>query len=283
MCTISLLLLAAMVSLAASAAPLSLTKEYHFVAVFDAGSSGTRVHIYRPLVPGGTISAAGSIPDVAPNPLSKKVKPGLSSFAGKEDHVTTYILPLAEFVTTSIRELAGSSTGTVAPSSVSCLVIFGATAGLRSVPSAAAKLLEVAKTAISAAVPCTMGSFRVISGEEEGGYGWLSVQALSKRLPGQSNAAEGYLAVLEVGGASMQFAAPLQPPSLNPAMTRFKATFGSLSELLYSHSFLGYGLDSARRTYNTFHASKLTSETPMCAAAKASQFVCPLHHLFQIF
>ena len=268
----SLLLLAAMAFLAASAAPLPLTKEYSFVAVFDAGSSGTRVHIYRPLAPGGTISAAGTIPEVAPNPASKKVKPGLSSFAGNEEQVTAYMKPLTDFVTISIKELSAGSAGAGAPSA-SCLVIFGATAGLRSVPSAAPKLLEVARSAISAAVPCTIGSFRVISGEEEGGYGWLSVQALSKRLPGQPSAADGYWGVLEVGGASMQVTVPLQPPSLNAAMTRFKAPFGSLSEMLYSHSFLGYGLDSARRSYNTFYGSKLTSESPMYVVIQAFKSV----------
>lgn len=280
--TAPLLLLAAMVSLAAAAGPLSLTKEYNFVAVFDAGSSGTRVHIYRPSAPGGSISASGAVPDVAPEPSSKKVKPGLSSFAGKEGQVTAYLTPLTDFVIANIKDASAGSAGAAAPSSSSCLVIFGATAGLRSVPSAASKLLEVAKSAISTALPCTIGSFRVISGEEEGGYGWLSVQALSKRLPGQSSVAGGYWAVLEVGGASMQVTVPLQPPSLNAAMTRFKAPFGSLSEMLYSHSFLGYGLDSARRSYNTFYASKLTPESPMYALIEATQFSHSFDNLFQI-
>ena len=256
-----------MISVVAAAAPLPLTKEYSFVAVFDAGSSGTRVHIYRPLSPGGSISASGAVPDLAPNPSSKKVKPGLSSFAGKEEQVTAYMLPLAEFIAANTKEQPDQPVrpSDASPSPSNCLVIFGATAGLRSVPNSAQKLLDAAKAAVAAAVPCAIGSFRVISGEEEGGYGWLSVQALSKRLPGQSNAAEGYLGVLEIGGASMQVTFPLQPPALNSAMTRFKAPFGAQSELLYSRSFLGYGLDSARRSYNTFHASKLTADASVYA------------------
>jgi Golgi nucleoside diphosphatase len=261
-----------MISVVAAAAPLPLTKEYSFVAVFDAGSSGTRVHIYRPLVTGGSISASGAVPDLAPNPSSKKVKPGLSSFAGKEEQVAAYMLPLAEFIVANTKEQPDQPVKPAddSPSPSNCLVIFGATAGLRSVPNSANKLLDAAKTAVAAAVPCAIGSFRVISGEEEGGYGWLSVQALSKRLPGQSNAADGYLGTLEVGGASMQVTVPLQPPALNSAMTRFKAPFGAQSELLYSHSFLGYGLDSARRSYNAFYAAKLTADAsvyvPLCLA-----------------
>ena len=232
-------LLAAMLVCSASAAlPLSLTKQYSFVAVFDAGSSGTRVHIYRPLKTGGVISTASSIPEFAPNPQSKKVKPGLSSFAGKEEQVAAYMAPLSSFIKESIEDKAVQTPGGAAPSPDSCLVIFGATAGLRSVPNAAPKLLEAAKNSISALVPCAVGSFRVISGEEEGGYGWISVHALSKLLPGQPNAA-------------------------NDGMTRFKAPFGLHSELLYSHSFLGYGLDSARRSYNSFYASKLTATSPL--------------------
>ena len=269
--TTLLLVVAVLAPLAAASAPLSLAKEYNFVAVFDAGSSGTRVHIYRPPAAGGTISAASTVPDFAPNPSSKKVRPGLSSFAYKEDQVTAYMLPLTEFIAETIKDLSASSEAGAAPSSVGCLVIFGATAGLRSLPAAAPKLLEAAKSAISAAVPCSIGSFRVISGEEEGGYGWLSVQALSKRLSGQPNAAAGYWGVLEVGGASMQVSVPLQPPSLNAAMTRYRAPFGSQSELLYSHSFLGYGLDSARRSYNSFYASKLTSDSPLCVAINRLQ------------
>jgi Golgi nucleoside diphosphatase len=257
-------LLAAMLVCSASAAlPLSLTKQYSFVAVFDAGSSGTRVHIYRPLKTGGVISTASTVPEFAPNPQSKKVKPGLSSFAGKEEQVAAYMAPLSSFIKESIEDKAVQTPGGAAPSPDSCLVIFGATAGLRSVPNAAPKLLEAAKNSISALVPCAVGSFRVISGEEEGGYGWISVHALSKLLPGQPNAADGYWGVLELGGASMQVTAPLQPPALNDGMTRFKAPFGLHSELLYSHSFLGYGLDSARRSYNSFYASKLTATSPL--------------------
>jgi Golgi nucleoside diphosphatase len=252
--------LGAMMALVASAATLSLTKEYSFVAVFDAGSSGTRVHIYRPVKPGGAIAATGTVPDFAPNPSSKKVRPGLSSFAGKEEQVAAYMQPLSAFIVENVKERPIESPAGASPSPASCLVIFGATAGLRSVPSAAPQLLEAAKSAISAAVPCTIGSFRVISGEEEGGYGWLSVQALSKRLPGQSSAADGYWGVLEMGGASMQVSFPLLPPSLNAAMTRFNAPFGTNSQTLYSHSFLGYGLDSARRSYNAFYADKLTAD-----------------------
>ena len=249
-------LVAMLASSAAAVVPLPLTREYSVVAVFDAGSSGTRVHIYRPQWP--SPSATGTVPDFAPNPPSKKVKPGLSSFAGKDGQVAAYMSPLADFITESIK-----APGDAGPSSGSCLVILGATAGLRSVPAAAQTLLEAAKNAVAAAVPCTIGSFRVISGEEEGGYGWLSVQTLSRRLPGQSSAADGYWGVLEVGGASMQVTFPLQPPALDAAMTRFRAPFGTQSESLYSHSFLGYGLDSARRTYNDFYASKLTAEAAM--------------------
>jgi guanosine-diphosphatase len=252
-------------TLAAASVPLTLTKEYSFVAVFDAGSSGTRVHIYRPLNPGIGFSAVGALPDFAPNPSSKKVKPGLSSFVGKEDEVSTYLAPLLELISQSTKNGPVQASGVSTLPSDSCLVIFGATAGLRSVPSAAPKLVEAARSAVTSSTPCTIGSFRVISGEEEGSYGWLTVQSLSKRLPGQSNAAAGYWGVLEMGGASMQVTAPLQPPSLNSAMTRFKVPFGSQSELLYAHSFLGYGLDSARRSYNSFFAQKLTPDSPMYA------------------
>jgi len=251
----SILLGAMLSSPAAAAVPLALTKEYappapnmytvlqycfdavirySFVAVFDAGSSGTRVHIYRPLAPAVSLSVAATVPEFAPNPSSKKVKPGLSSFAGKEEQVAAYMEPLSGFINEHIKQYGMESPSGASPSPASCLVIFGATAGLRSVPNAAPKLLEAAKSTISAAVPCTIGSFRVISGEEEGGYGWLSVQSLSKRLVGQTNAADGYWGVLEMGGASMQVTLPLQPPALSPTMSRFKAAFGLHSEMLYA-------------------------------------------------
>lgn len=45
---------------------------------------------------------------------------------------------------------------------------------------------------------------RVISGTEEGVFGWISVNYLAGRLRGMRDEAKGTLTALEVGGASFQ-------------------------------------------------------------------------------
>lgn len=54
------------------------------------------------------------------------------------------------------------------------------------------------------------GVIRVISGGEEGAFGWLAVQYLAKRLKGMENSGKGLLGVLELGGASTQITFPSQ-------------------------------------------------------------------------
>ncbi|CBZ55630.1 Ectonucleoside triphosphate diphosphohydrolase 2,related [Neospora caninum Liverpool] len=87
---------------------------------------------------------------------------------------------------------------------------------------------------------------RVISGEEEGVYGWLSVNSVRGSL---SDDPEKTVGALDMGGASMQITfSPLHTSVLEDFIG---VHLGNKSIRLYSHSFLGYGWSDALNRVST--------------------------------
>ena len=84
---------------------------------------------------------------------------------------------------------------------------------------------------------------RIISGENEGMYGWITVNFLKETLlPGKSKATYG---ILDVGGASNENAFE---SSTNVTLS---LTLGERKINLFSKSYLGYGLEQAYHRYLT--------------------------------
>ncbi|KYK62546.1 GDA1/CD39 (nucleoside phosphatase) family protein [Toxoplasma gondii TgCatPRC2] len=87
---------------------------------------------------------------------------------------------------------------------------------------------------------------RVISGEEEGFYGWLAVNSACGSL---SDDPEKTVGALDMGGASMQITfSPLHTSVLEDFIG---VHLGNKSIRLYSHSFLGYGWSDALNRVST--------------------------------
>ncbi|KAJ2372565.1 Golgi apyrase [Coemansia sp. RSA 2607] len=223
-----------------------------FGIVIDAGSSGSRVMIYAwddpamqlEQLANKTTEGTGAfhLPAIvrAGEHWAFKTEPGISSFASDAQHVgALHIKPLLDFAQQQIPADRRASTP----------VLLLATAGMRLLQPAQRTRIMAAACAYARenyafAVDDCAQSFRVVSGEHEGLFGWLAANYLLGALDGQAPT----LGFLDMGGASAQIA--FETASEDVAQVTLRAldgrdrTFG-----VFSATFLGHGTNEARRRY----------------------------------
>ncbi|KAI9362957.1 nucleoside phosphatase family-domain-containing protein [Zopfochytrium polystomum] len=226
--------------------------------VIDAGSSGTRLMVYSWLVSElmddnfPTVEAASS----ESGPWRKSVEPGLSSLTTDPSaaNVAKYLSPLLDFAEAMIPKGQQADTP----------IYLFATAGMRLVPEVTrSQLMRHACDIVSRSYSFSIQAgcerqFRVISGESEGLFGWITVNYLlpdgfKRRLnPIESVGTYGFL---ELGGGSAQVAieASHQITASKPDYSKSLVlrTVGG-QEFVYTvdvTSFLGFGMNEARRVY----------------------------------
>lgn len=198
-----------------------------YVAVIDAGSSGSRITLFESdpsanLVPVTLFSARGKdsgIDDRVTDPES----------AG--EHV---VAPLLEALSTELR------TRGIDPAAVEVTLL--ATAGLRMIqkakPAAARRILNSARGAIAASGN-RVGDVAVMSGTQEAAFAWLDANALQK----DAGAVFGETGTIEIGGASAQIAFASPGATNQPAIT---LRVNGRPYRIVALSYLGLGLDAAR-------------------------------------
>jgi apyrase len=203
--------------------------------LFDAGSSGTRIYVYK--WPCRTVQSPPKIvvTEAIPN---LNIKPGISSYASNATAAGESIKPLIAYAKTAIPENQVSVTP----------IYLRATAGMR-------LLTDAQQGAIYESIRATLraSGFRydaddwskTISGQEEGAFLWLAANYLYNQL-NANVAPEKTRIVLDCGGASLQLAmVPPQAPPQNGLTIKFAdPTIPTYN--LYSYSWLGYGGDQAR-------------------------------------
>ncbi len=194
--------------------------------VIDAGSSGSRMHVYRLSGQGPIMVTAATTPGTSGDPWVEKTSPGLSSHAQTPDTAGDSLLPLLDKARAHIKD-----TGAVQ-------VHVQATAGLRLLPADTQKaILDDVRQAIEEA-GFAPGRLEVITGDREALYAWMSVNALLERLDGQ----QPTVGVLDLGGASTQIIFATDKPPLQSAKS---VQIGANTIDLYAHSHLGFGQDQA--------------------------------------
>ncbi|HSW93289.1 MAG TPA: hypothetical protein VLJ15_02925 [Gammaproteobacteria bacterium] len=199
----------------------------HYVIFVDAGSSGSRLHIFqydpaRPL----------SVKDI----FSDSVSPGLSSF---EQTPAAAGDSLKKLLTEAQTQLAGKTGAQTVPVNV-----FG-TAGMRLVAEKNPKTEQT----IYASVKQTLDSFpffakgnvQTIPGKMEGFYGWLDVNYLEGYFQNQ----QPTVGSIDMGGASTQIAYAV-PASKNLTDDEVAVTINNQPYTVFSKSFLGLGQDESR-------------------------------------
>ncbi|KAJ7355929.1 nucleoside-diphosphatase [Mycena albidolilacea] len=233
----------------------------HFGIVIDAGSSGSRVQIYSWKDPRTLTVEKGSILSKSLPKVEKgtrdgeawvsKVEPGISSYADTPEDIAEHLRPLL-----------GHARNLIPPSLAQTTPLFLlATAGMRLLPpEKQARLLQAACHFLvthsdfsiedpSDAGPCG-SSVRIITGEEEGLFGWIAVNYLMDGFL-ESQTTYGFL---DMGGASTQIAFEPQAAHVDDQMTlidvRLRLLGGEeIHHKVFVTTWLGYGTNQARERY----------------------------------
>lgn len=245
---------------AASAPPRETRKasvgaahEHHYMAVIDAGSSGSRVHVYQ--------YTAGDRVRVLPDHATFKQKPGLSSFESHPADAGSSLDALVVFA----KEHVPADRVAATP------ILLKATAGLRLVqqksPDAVAAILDSARGALAGSgFRFAADDAEIISGQEEGMLGWLALNYLVASSPGVHlrGGETTTWGLLEMGGASVQVSLPAESGADLPASFVLDYTSPSTGRKgnMYTHSFLGLGGEAAQGAIAEKLAAEGTAENP---------------------
>ncbi|KAF5386727.1 hypothetical protein D9615_001521 [Tricholomella constricta] len=236
----------------------------HFGVVIDAGSSGSRLQIYSWKDPRSISIVKGSELEFTLPKVEKgtergdewvhKVEPGISSFANNPEGVAKYLQPLLSHARKHIPPSLEKETP----------LFLLATAGMRLLtPVKQAEVLQeackflVLHSSFKIDEPSTMGpcgsSVRIITGEEEGLFGWIAVNYLMDGFTGSSQNRTTY-GFLDMGGASTQIAFEPGHVSEHDAKhlidVRLRLLGGQeIKHKVFVTTWLGYGTNQARERY----------------------------------
>jgi apyrase len=186
------------------------------------------------------------------------VTPGISSFVGpsKVSRLKDYFQPFLTYILDRIEPEHWSHTYT----------FLYATAGMR-------LLSETEKTEILSAIrhifvswPFVLvepESVRIITGVDEGIFGWMTTNYLAGTFA--LNDPMATFGALDLGGASTQITfVPASP--VPPSLGGVSVTVGGVVYNLYSVSYLGYGVDQARIIKNTLWMEKNCGVDSPCSS-----------------
>lgn len=224
--------------------------------MIDAGSTGSRIHVYK-------FNNCGPSPELEDEIFEQTAKKdgkggsGLSSYGDD-----------AEGAAKSLDVLMDVAVKNVPPEYQSCTpVAVKATAGLRKLGEKKSNnTLAAVRHRLETAYPFPLVSeerngVEVMPGEMEGVYAWITVNYLLGKIGGPDK--NPTAAVLDLGGGSTQIIfEPTFPDSPRGGLPtklaegdhKYALNFGHQNFDLYQHSYLGYGLMEAR---NNLHSAIL--------------------------
>uniref|UniRef100_A0A8B9U013 Ectonucleoside triphosphate diphosphohydrolase 8 n=1 Tax=Anas zonorhyncha TaxID=75864 RepID=A0A8B9U013_9AVES len=198
--------------------------------VFDAGSSHTSLYVYE------WDSDKENDTGVVSQTLSCDVQgPGISSYANNPPKAGD---SLKECLDKALKVVPTEKQRDVP-------VYLGATAGMRLLSSAADQILaEITKTMQE--YPVAFRGARIITGEEEGAYGWITINYLLESFTkvGDRQNTHSFdtniLGALDLGGASTQISFIPKGSVINWNETSRFMLYG-YNYNIYTHSYLCYG------------------------------------------
>ncbi|KTD43634.1 multidrug DMT transporter permease [Legionella quateirensis] len=186
------------------------------IAVIDAGSTGSRLHVFSYDV------------DETRSPINineiwnKKIKPGFATIEPNSNTIDAYLTTL----------LSGAPNQQIP-------VYFYATAGMRLLPvSKQKKYYDELQHWFSQQSQWQLVEAKTITGNDEALYDWLSVNYHLGTLQKSLNQSVG---VMDMGGASVQIVFPIQKNSELNTRSQVELDLYGQHYTLYVQSFLGLG------------------------------------------
>ncbi|CAG2221695.1 ectonucleoside triphosphate diphosphohydrolase 1-like [Mytilus edulis] len=208
----------------------SFRLDYQYGAILDAGSTSTKVHLYR-WIPKTVETDLPKFEEV----VYRKFKPALSDFVGDVKMIRPYLREIFALLQQLIPEPLHESTS----------VYLMATAGLRFLDEDSTD--NILKEVILFMSNGSMNPFkyldgyaRILSGEEEALFAWISINYLYNMFD-ISKTHKDTIGMVEVGGGSMQIAFIPERPIYAGKQA---VIIGGREYDVYAHSFLSYGAKS---------------------------------------
>ncbi|XP_069394183.1 ectonucleoside triphosphate diphosphohydrolase 6 isoform X2 [Paralichthys olivaceus] len=204
---------------------------FRYGIMFDAGSTGTRLHVFKFQMENGEIRSLA-------HELFKAIKPGLSAYADDPEKCTSGITELLDIAKSSVPQ----SLWTVTP------LVLKATAGLRLLPGEKANHLldKVRALFLQSPFQSKDDSVSIMDGTDEGISAWITVNFLTGGLHGADSPTVG---MLDLGGGSTQITfSPQDEKTIQTSPIDDIRSFQMFNNThtVYTHSYLGLGLMSAR-------------------------------------
>jgi guanosine-diphosphatase len=202
--------------------------------MFDAGSTGSRVHVFH-----FQYTEDGSV--TLEKELFEQLKPGLSSFGSDAAGAAKSLQPLIDMAIADVPEKARVCTP----------IALKATAGLRMLGEKESNDILDAVRSLFEKSPFRMGADAVtlMSGDDEGPFAWLTVNFLLGTLnPTSKKKTSG---IIDLGGGSTQLVfEPDDTKSLDmgPKAAVYDVSFQGRKIRTYQHSYLGHGLKEAQKS-----------------------------------
>ncbi|KAF2149014.1 hypothetical protein K461DRAFT_329757 [Myriangium duriaei CBS 260.36] len=233
--------------------------KWRWGVILDAGSSGTRVYVYRWLKPKKALQKADDeelnrLPELhTKKKWTKKIKPGLSTFGETPELVGS----------DHLRELMRHALDVIPEDDVEDTPIFLlATAGMRLLPdhqrqAVLANVCSYLQKDTKFQLPDCNLHIQVIPGSTEGLYGWIAANYLLGGFDATIDHGHGHhtYGFLDMGGASAQIAfAPnntvAESHGNDLTLLRLRTVGGKQLEYrVFVTTWLEYGVNEARRRF----------------------------------
>ncbi|CCK71103.1 guanosine diphosphatase KNAG_0G00460 [Huiozyma naganishii CBS 8797] len=213
-------------------------KDHQYVVMIDAGSTGSRVHVYE--------FDVCSQPPALIKETFEMLKPGLSSFDTDTQGAAKSLDPLLKIAMDTVPAKARSCTP----------VAVKATAGLRMLGEAKSDaILQAVRKSLENNYPFAVvegDGVSIMSGDQEGVYAWITTNYLLGNIGSGSKLPT--CAVFDLGGGSTQIVFEPTFPSkerLIDGEHKYELEFNGENYDLYQFSHLGYGLMQGRNKINS--------------------------------
>lgn len=233
-----------------------------YALMIDAGSTGSRIHVYR-------FNNCGPTPELENEDFKMTEKreggSGLSSYGSDAEGAAKSLDMLLDVAMENVPDKLKSCTP----------IAVKATAGLRKLgPEMSDAILKAVRHRLETEYPFPLvsdehGGVEVMDGKDEGVYAWITTNYLLGKIGGPDKTPTA--AVFDLGGGSTQIVfQPTFPEAKDGGLPeqmaegdhKYSLSFGGRDFTLYQHSYLGYGLMEARNNLHRVVVEGMYENSP---------------------